>query len=180
MKNDKKRLLCAKRRMICFLVSILKMVISMNSVLKISFFFLSLFLLFFLFGNYPEKTNLVMSIDDTDNSEYQVFTIYTDNLTTKNFSKYFSNTIHFLGLYPKINPIYKDRLGKVSFSCNSSCNLEKFVSYYKQILEKNHFRSDLTNISYYGVPIEKIKIYASKEELAKILENCSICTIKEL
>lgn len=149
----------------------------MKYVLMAIFFFISIFLFLNYYLEIPDDGILVMSYDNSN--EYQVYTIYTNNLTTKNFNKYFFNITSFLAIYPKINPIYKNRLGDVMFSCENACDLEKFTNYYRDLLEKNHFQNDITNIDYYGISIEKVKIYTNKENLMKILNNCSICTMKE-
>ena len=150
----------------------------MKYVLNIVSFCLGFLLVFAYIFPVIEKSVLVIS-EEESNSEQEVFTIYTDNLTTKNFDKYFLSTDNFLAIYPKVNPLYKDRLGNIYFSCKSNCNLDDFTQYYKKILEKNNFKNDLINIDYYGVEIEKIKIYSNKEKIGEILKKCTVCRINK-
>lgn len=164
--------------MIYILYYILKMVIYMKSVLSMIFFCVGTLILSILFFVDTEESISTMLQEDNYN-EYQVFTVYTDNLTTKNFNKYFSSSSQFLTIYPKINPLYQDKLGNIYFSCSNNCNLNEFINYYKKVLETNNLKNDLTNIDYYGVSISKVKIYSTKIELEKILRNCHICALKE-
>lgn len=143
----------------------------MKYVLNIIIFLIFIISLFFI-NNDP-----TISVASLDDDYYQMYDIYADNLTTKNFTKYFSDTSNFIAVYPDINLIYKEKLGNIYFECKNKFNLDAFISYYKKVLEKNNYKNDLVNIDYYGVSIEKIRVYANKEELAQILNNCTICFI---
>ncbi len=144
----------------------------MKYVLNIIILFICVFLLLIVDNDYISAP--VVSLDS---DYYQMYDIYADNLTTKNFTKYFSDTSNFIAVYPDINLIYKEKLGNIYFECKNKFNLEDFISYYKKVLEKNNYKNDLVNIDYYGVSIKKIRVYANKEELAQILNNCTICFI---
>lgn len=124
-------------------------------------------------NNYNYLSMPVMSLDE---EIYEVHNIYAENLTTKNFNKYFSDTSKFIAVYPKVNQIYKDKLKNIYYKCHKEFNIVNFTNFYKNILEKNNYKSDLERIDYYGINIEKIKIYSTKTQLNEILEKCLICT----
>ncbi len=144
----------------------------MKYVLNIIILFICVFLLLIVDNDY-----ISVPVVSLDSDYYQMYDIYADNLTTKNFTKYFSDTSNFIAVYPDTNLIYKEKLGNIYFECKNKFNIEDFISYYKKVLEKNNYKNDLVNIDYYGVSIKKIRVYANKEELAQILNNCTICFI---
>lgn len=136
-----------------------------------------LFIFVVIITNITNNQDNAISVLSLDDNFYQIYDIYTNNLSTKHIDKYFSNTTNFMAVYPKVNVLYKDRVGDISYKCQNNFDINDFVIYYKSILEKNNFYQDLINIDYYGVNIEKIKVYASKEELDKILQKCTICSV---
>ncbi len=146
----------------------------MKYALNIFFLFICLILIIKLDNSSNDGIPVMSSNDD---NEYKIFDIYTNNLTTKNFDKYFSNTDNIVAVYPKVNALYKDKLGNIFFNCEKGFNIQDFISYYKKVLDKNNYKTDMISIDYYGLAIEKIKIYSNQEELLEILNNCSICTI---
>ena len=151
------------------------MVISMKYVLFVLFLFIILYLC--ISGN--EQYNIKTTFNNLDNNyEYKFITINTPNLNTKNFDKYFDNTNNIMVIYPKINMLYKDKLGTVKFNCNKNCSIDDLLNYYKDILRKNNFIQDSINIDYYGLYIEKFLVYVNDRELNNILKKCNICYVQ--
>ena len=150
------------------------MVISMKYVLYILLFFIVLYLCI------PENNldNIKTTFNDLENDyEYKFITINTPNLNTKNFYKYFDNTNNIMVIYPKINMLYKEKLGTIKFKCDRNCHIERLLNYYKDVLKNNNFMQDSINVDYYGVYIDKIVFYINNEELNNILKKCNICYI---
>ena len=69
----------------------------MKYVLNIMILFICVFLLLIIDNDYISAP--VVSLDS---DYYQMYDIYADNLTTKNFTKYFSDTSNFIAVYPDI------------------------------------------------------------------------------
>lgn len=112
---------------------------------------------------------------------YNLYIVSIDNLNTKNFSSYFDG-INVLRLYPKINPIYKNMIGNVSYkfsSNNISNEINLFNNYYLSMIKKNSY-SDYNYLYINGISIDKVLIYISGTDLYNFLNrfNASVVFIK--
>lgn len=135
------------------------------------FFILSIFLVNSL------KDDSVQPVfkEEVSNLDSEFISINTKGLTTKNFFNYFKDTSLIVSIYPKVNILYKERIGDVFLACQRTCTMTDLEKYYKSILEKNNFLQDSILIDYYGVSIDRIIIYANKEQLNNLLQKCTIC-----
>lgn len=70
---------------------------------------------------------------------YGLYSLYVDGLNTNNFFSFFSD-INVIRIYPYINPIYKDRIGNVSYKIDS------FNLYYEINTFKNKYLSLIKKI----------------------------------
>lgn len=123
----------------------------------------------------PENEEIQSVFNEADDSNsYEFVTIHTSGLSTKNFYQYFENTNFIKIIYPKVNPLYQNKVGNVSYSCEQ-CNISEVDRFYKDYLYNQGYKKDSIIIDYYGVEIEKIAFYINRENLNNILENCSLC-----
>lgn len=130
-----------------------------------------------------KKDNLTVSVFDYNEEEVLTATIFIPGLNTNNFKKYFNENIKIIGIYPKVNVLYKNKLGNLYYSFSKNTideNIKGFKKYYKNILEKNNFKNDLILYEYNGISIEKVKIFLSYEELNSILKNCYKCSYEKI
>lgn len=128
--------------------------------------------------NKKDNTILVNTTLDNIEEGSQIFYLTIPNLNTKNFSNYFNDESDIVGIYPYVNPLYKNRVGNMFFIFDSkslNSNMTRFIKYYKNILQKNNFNNDLVMIDYNGVNIEKVKLYIEVNELKEFLKKCSSC-----
>lgn len=132
--------------------------------------FLVLFLIIFFGIRNVKSINYDYLIND---ESYDLHTISIENLTTKNFIDFLSN-INVVGLYPSINPIYKDKIGNLYYKFNSSNNrfeIDSFIQSYLSLIKKNSY-SDYNYLYTNGIGIDKIDVYMSGSELYNfILSN---------
>lgn len=140
--------------------------------------FLFFMMCFFINVNLLEENTQSVFFESNDNLFYQYVFIETPGLTTRNFQKYFEDTNLVVAIYPKVNLLYKDRLGNIKFVCNKKCKLEEFENSYQETLSKYNYITDSVNIEYYGVPIDKLLIYVNSQQLNDILQICSFCKTK--
>lgn len=137
---------------------------------------LNIIILFLLLLTINSNKKSVPAVSLNDDS-YKIYSVYTSNLTTKNINKYFIDTSDFIIVYPKVNLIYKDKIGNIYYKCEGNFDINDFTKYYKKVLEKNNYKLDLINIDYYGINIEKIILYTSEEKINNILKKCDICSL---
>lgn len=126
---------------------------------------------FFLFINDSEETRLV-SQEDIDDS-YQLYYLSFNNLTTKNFSKYFDDSFKIIGIYPKINPLYdykiKEYLKYYPFKFNTNTkNINDFMNLY---LEQMNLYKEKEKYLINGIPIKIVKVYASTINIYKLMDK---------
>ena len=127
--------------------------------------------------NRKEKVLVVNSVIDSDNMVEA--TIVVPGLSTKNFSSYFDNDDEIIGIYPKINLLYKDRVSVKFYQFSKSTvtdNINDFIRYYKNILKKNNFNDDLVLADYNGIIIEKVKLYVDNKYLNEFMKKCPNCS----
>lgn len=145
--------------------------------MKKIFVVLTIILILIILTENEEETLVVSNIIDSD--EMIEVTITVPGLSTKNFSNYFDDDVEIIGIYPKINLAYKDKV-KVNFyqfsKGNISENINAFSRYYKSILKKNNFNNDLVLTDYNGVGIEKVKLYVDNKYLNEFMKKCSNCS----
>lgn len=145
------------------------------------FVWLEIFLFFIVYflmtDGFIEETQHVF-LEPQESSAFEFVFIDTTGLTTENFFKYFDDTSFIVMIYPEINPLYKEKLGTIKYSCERNCNIGEFKEYYQSILEEHHFVSDSINVDYYGVSIDKVLVYVNSQHLHNLLHNCSICSSK--
>ena len=139
--------------------------------------FLILIIIIIIITNKKENVVVVNSIIDSDNM-IEV-TIVVPGLNTKNFSNYFDNDVEIIGIYPRINLLYKDRVTVKFYQFSKGTvadNIYDFERYYKMVLKKNNFNSDLVLIDYNGIGIEKVKLYVDNKYLNEFVKKCPNCS----
>lgn len=132
------------------------------------------FFLFFLFS-----IVIMYSIKsfNYDSSAYRVYSLYFDNLSTNNILKYFSDK-SVLNIYPHVNPIYSDRVGRISFKVNDlSSDIEVFKKSYLSFVKKNSYL-DYNYLFLNGIDIYRLDVYLSSDELFDLLNSDLIFSIK--
>lgn len=102
--------------------------------------------------------------------DYNIYNITFDriNLNTLNFIDFFKDLNgKILGIYPKINSLYADKLTNeinyYAFNTNNSIsyNLNNFTNFYKSILDDYGFDNDIEKIHFNGIKIDKVKMYTT-------------------
>lgn len=144
--------------------------------------FISISILLLVTGCFKKDT-LIVQVFDYNEEEVLTANIFISGLNTNNFKNYFTNEIKIIGIYPKVNAIYKNKVGNLYYSFSKNTideNIISFKKYYKSILEKNNFKNDLILLDYNGISLEKVKVFLSYEELAKILDKCNKCFYEKI
>ena len=121
----------------------------------------------------------VMVVDnELDSNEMMSVLLTVPGLNTNNFNNYFDGSIEIIGIYPKVNMLYKDRVGNMYYPFNKN-NIKQdiinFTKHYNSVLEKNKFNNDLILINYNGISIEKVSVYISSDNLESFMSNCNGC-----
>lgn len=102
---------------------------------------------------------------------------FEDNLSTKNFNEKFSvlekNKYEIKQLYLNVNELWEEHI-KQKLSKYSYDNLDKFINYYKKVLSENNLIDEIPNVDTYGIKINKILIYTSKENINILKEKYRI------
>lgn len=114
----------------------------------------------------------VSSNDFVHDDSYNIYSVSIDNLNTKNFFSYFEG-ICVVRVFPKINPIYKNILGNLSYKFSSSdinSEISLFNKYYLSIIKKNSY-SDYNYLYINGIDIDKVFIYISEKDLYTFLNE---------
>lgn len=124
------------------------------------------------------KEDTIVVSNEVDNDEMITVLVYIPGLTTNNFNNYFDDTVEIIGIYPKVNVLYKEKIGDMFYQFNMS-NVKKdinnFTKKYKKVLQTNNFTNDLILINYNGIGIEKVKVYISNKNLKLFMINCNNC-----
>lgn len=145
--------------------------------MKKIYLLLAIITVLIIITNRKEKVLVVNSVIDSDNMVEA--TIVVPGLSTKNFSSYFDNDDEIIGIYPKINLLYKDRVSVKFYQFSKSIvtdNINDFIRYYKNILKKNNFNDDLVLADYNGIIIEKVKLYVDNKYLNEFMKKCPNCS----
>lgn len=139
-----------------------------------------LMIIIILMTNSKEETLSASNIlNNPEDKNAKIVYLMIPNLTTKNFNNYFSNDSDIIGIYPTVNPLYQKKLGDMFYSFNYQSlkiNINNFLNFYRQKLKKNNFTNDVIAIDYNGVPISKVKVYMTNEQIRNFLKDCFNCT----
>ena len=124
---------------------------------KFILLFFFLFIIFLLFKKDNIETVSYLEVKD---------------LSDKNILLKLNNT-QILYINPYINPLYKERLNylkKYTFLEKINENsVRKFTKYYLNELKNHGFQKDYYQLSFYGIPIQKI--YLQKDELKEEIKH---------
>ena len=118
-----------------------------------------------------------------DEEEMLTANILIYGLNTKNFENYFDDYVEIIGVYPKINLVYKNKIGNIFYTFNQNNmkdDLSSLTKYYKNILRKNNFISDLVLSDYNGINIEKVRAFLTYQKLNEILRECNDCSYEKI
>ena len=119
-----------------------------------------------LFREAPEGCPKEYVNDDS----YNIYSVSIENLNTKNFHTFFSG-VDVVRIYPSVNPIYKNKIGEVSYRFRSS-NIDKEINVFRQnyleFIKKNSYK-DYNYLYVNGIDISKVDIYISGSKLYKLL-----------
>lgn len=103
---------------------------------------------------------------------YNLYTITIDNLNTKNIFNYLEN-IKIVRIYPKVNPIYKNSIGNISYKVRGIGlvnDIKLFSTNYLSLIKKNSY-DDYNYLYINGIDIEKLEIYIKSSDLYTFLTN---------
>ena len=131
-------------------------------------------------NNGSEQTQMVFEYDE---EEMLTANILIYGLNTKNFENYFDDYVEIIGVYPKINLVYKNKIGNIFYTFNQNNmkdDLSSLTKYYKNILRKNNFISDLVLSDYNGINIEKVRAFLTYQKLNEILRECNDCSYEKI
>ncbi len=124
------------------------------------------------------REGIMVVNSELDSTEMMNVLLTIPGLNTNNFSDYFDGSIEIVGIYPKVNTLYKNKIGNMYYQFNKN-NIKQdiinFSKYYKSILEKNKFNNDLILINYNGISIDKVKVYISGDDLDSFMRECNDC-----
>lgn len=129
---------------------------------KVFFLFFSFFLLLFS----CVKSNFFL------NDSYGIHTLVFENLSTNNIFDYFSN-INIIKIYPSVNPIYKDKIGDLSYEVRGydlHNEINNFKYNYLDIIKKNSYL-DYNYLYVNGINIDKMDVYMSLRDLYEIFNS---------
>ena len=103
---------------------------------------------------------------------YEMHKLGFNNLTTNNIQNYFSK-IQIKKIYPYINPIYKNKIGELSYEItgnNLKNEIDKIKDKYLNTIKKNSYKD--YNYSYTnGINISKMDVYISQKDLYDIIND---------
>lgn len=131
-------------------------------------------------NNGSEQTQMVF---DYNEEEMLTANILIPGLNTKNFEDYFDDYVEIIGVYPKINLVYRNKIGNIFYTFNQNNvkdDLSSLTKYYKNILRKNNFISDLVLSDYNGINIEKVRVFLTYQKLNEILRECNDCSYEKI
>lgn len=148
--------------------------------MKKYFVLMVILVLLVMCNNNSEQIQMVFDYNEKD---MVTANILIPNLNTENFDSYFDDYVEVIGVYPKINLIYKNKVGNIFYTFNQNnikSDLLSFTKYYKNILKKNNFSNDLILSDYNGIGIEKVRVFLTYEKLDEILKKCNGCSYEEV
>ena len=107
-----------------------------------------------------------------DSDCYDLYTLSFENLNTKNILKYFSN-INIIRIYPRVNSIYKERIGNISYEINSDnlhYEIDLFKEKYLSLIKKNSYL-DYNYLYMNCIPIDRLDVYISGSDLNNLISS---------
>lgn len=134
--------------------------------MKKIFFFVFFICLFSIFKIESKSNYNYLKNDES----YNIYSVSMDNLNTKNIVNYFNN-IDVIEIYPLVNPIYKSRIGNVSYKLRGGIlnnEISLFTNYYLSLIKKNSYL-DYNYLYINGIAIDKVDIYISGRDLYNFL-----------
>ena len=143
--------------------------------MKKMFLVIAILITLILFTN---KEEVIIVNNELDSNEMMSILLIVPGLNTNNFTDYFDDSIEIIGIYPKVNMLYKEKIGNMYYQFNKNNikqDITNFTKYYKSVLEKNKFNNDLILINYNGINIESVKVYISGDNLENFMSECSGC-----
>ena len=66
------------------------------------------------------KEEVIVVNSNLDSNEMMTVLLIIPGLTTNNFTNYFDDNIEVIGIYPKVNALYKDRIGNMYYQFNKN------------------------------------------------------------
>ena len=86
---------------------------------------------------FTNKEEVRVVNNELNSIEMETILINIPGLTTSNFSNYFDDNIEIIGIYPKVNMLYKEKIGNMYYQFNKN-NIKQdilnFTKYYKSVL----------------------------------------------
>lgn len=149
---------------------------------KILVFIFFIIICIFSFQFYTSRENVIPVFNENINS-YDVYLldVSKEEITTNNIADIF-DTIKILEIYPYINPIYKKLINLSNYSFNTILsnkkNISNFITEYLNQLENNKLKEELVKYSINGIKINYLKIYASNNDINKLISNYNMIKIK--
>lgn len=132
----------------------------------------------FMLAILSNKEETMLVNNEIEDDEMVTVLLTVPGLNTNNFTNYFDDSIEIVGIYPKVNLLYKKKIGDMYYAFNGSSvkqNINNFSKHYKNVLKKNSFNEDLTRINYNGISIEKVIVYVNDELLQNFIHRCKSC-----
>jgi len=119
-----------------------------------------------------EITQLVFNQSDRYYYGYYLIDTSKSNITTKNILDFLDN-IKITKIYPNTNPLYRNFINISEYKFNeilsSKKNISNFISVYNDKLKENALIKEIETFNISGVKLNKIKVYASKEQIENLL-----------
>ena len=118
-----------------------------------------------------KKENVTMVFND-GNNEYSMYILEFPNLniSTNNIQKIFEN-IKIIWIEPYVNLLYKDKLNYKKYyfeEISLKENINKFIKYYKNLLNNNNYNIDAINIDITGLKIIKMQVYCKEQDIINL------------
>lgn len=114
-----------------------------------------------------------------NSDSYRVRSLYFSNLSTNNIIDYFSDKV-VIRMYPRINPIYKERIGDVSYKVQGdslSSELDLFRDKYLSFIKKNSYL-DYNYLYMNGISIDRLDVYISDDDLNNLVNSDLVFYVK--
>lgn len=149
---------------------------------KILVFIFFIIICIFSFQFYTSRENVIPVFNENINSyDIYLLDVSKEEITTNNIADIF-DTIKILEIYPYINPIYKKLINLSNYSFNTILsnkkNISNFITEYLNQLENNKLKEELVKYSINGIKINYLKIYASNNDINKLISNYNMIKIK--
>ena len=142
-----------------------------------------LFVLFLIFGYYTfinqdiEIKTVFSENISYDNDFYNYILDFKDTLNSKNFNNKFSilekDKYQIKKLYVSVNEMWNEQIKEQLKEYNFD-NINNFILNYKKTLQKHNMLDEIPNIDIYGIKINKVLIYTSKENIETITNKYNI------